>query len=68
MVLIDENLSPNHRAIFARRLDSQLRFAPQVIAGLSPRKRRHILVGRTSLPTGNARALDSGRVQFPKSE
>jgi hypothetical protein len=34
MVLTNEILPPNRRAIFARCLDSELRFVPQVIAGL----------------------------------
>jgi hypothetical protein len=49
MVLTNEILSPNHRAIFARCLDSQLRFVLQVIAGLSLPSDRHILVERASL-------------------
>jgi hypothetical protein len=34
MVLTNEILPPNRRAIIARCLDSQLRFVPQVVAGL----------------------------------
>jgi hypothetical protein len=48
MVLSNEILSPNHRAIFARCLDSQLRFVPQVIAGLSLPSDSYILFGSAS--------------------
>jgi hypothetical protein len=47
MVLSDDCCTPNHRAIFASCLDSQLRFVSQVIAGLP--LFRYIVVDRASL-------------------
>jgi hypothetical protein len=49
MVLIGEILSANHCAIFVRCLDSQLRFVPQVISGVSLRSDRYIRFWERSL-------------------
>jgi hypothetical protein len=66
MTLLDAILPSNRRAIFARCLDSRLRFAPQVIGGLPSKRARHPFWGAPP-PTGNAGALGSWRAQLPRA-
>jgi hypothetical protein len=67
MVLIDAPLPSKHRAIFARRLDPQLRFVPQVIVGLSLPSDSYILFRSAS---SDGRCLYAGlrAGTAPKSE
>jgi len=68
IVLIDEILSPNRRAIFARCLDFQLRFVPQVIAGLPHPSDAISLLGEPPSRSAMQVLWIQGERQFPKSE
>jgi hypothetical protein len=65
MVLTDAIRFSNHRTIFVRCLDSQLRSVLPVSAGLPLPSDSYILSGSAS-PTGDGGALDSGRAQLPR--